>query len=74
MNNFNLLLLVVGLLTWSSYSYIAFEFVGPMTASNFNCLVSSVPNGIPVPILRVYQSSKSPAGIDPNALQTLTNL
>jgi len=60
--------LVIGLLIWSSYSYIGFAVVGPFTASAFTCLLSSVPNSAQYAIIRAYQNSHSPAGIDPNAL------
>jgi len=74
MKNFNLFLLTVGLLFISSYSQISFGVVGPFTASAFRCLASSVPHvTIPYVTIRAYQNSHSPPGIDPNALQTITN-
>ena len=73
MKNFNLLLLAVGLLIWSSQCYTAFSIVGPFTSSAFRCLRSSLHGSQPYSIIRVYQNSHSPAGIDTNALQTLTN-
>jgi len=73
MKNFNLFLLVVGLLLCSSYSSVGFGLVGPFTTSAFKCLLSSVPDAAPFVIVRAYQNSHSPPGIDPNALQTLNN-
>ena len=72
MKSFNLFLLV-GLLIWFTYSHIAFGIVGPFTASAFTCLQSSVPGSFQYVVVRAYQNSHSPAGIDPNALQTMQN-
>ena len=73
MKNFNLFLLTVSLLICSSYSFISFGVVGPFTAYAFTCLQSSVPDSIPYVIIRAYQNSESPSGVDTNALQTITN-
>jgi len=73
MQNFHLFL-VMGLLVWSCYSFIGFAIVGPFTTSAFKCLPKSgIINDVPFAIIRVYQNSQSPPGIDPNALKTLTN-
>ena len=75
MRNFNLFLLAV-MLIWSSHSAgsITYEIVGPFLTSAFTCLYQSLPSdGEPYAIIRAYQNSHSPPGIDPNALQTLTN-
>jgi len=71
MKNFNLFLLTVGILVWSSYSTIGFAVVGPFTTGAFNCLYSSEPNSNQYAIIRAYQNSHSPAGIDPYAIQTI---
>lgn len=66
--------LLVGLLICSAYGNIAFGVVGPFTSSAFKCLVSSGPPGsAPQVLVRGYQNSQSPPGIDPNAVQTLKN-
>jgi len=67
------LFLVTILLIWSSYGYVGFGIVGPLTTSAFTCLQSNVPNSNKYAVIRAYQNSHSPAGIDPNALQTLAN-
>ena len=70
MKNSNFLLLVL-LLIWSSHCFIGFSVVGPLTKSAFTCLATSVPDADtnePYVIIRAYQNSHSPAGIDPNAL------
>jgi len=72
MNNFNLVLLA-GLLIWSSYSFIGFAVVGPLTASAFTCLQSSMSGLVPYAIIRVYQNSHSLPGIDMYAIQTIAN-
>jgi len=66
-------LVLTVLLIWSSYSIIGFAIVGPFTTSAFNCLLSTseIPNDQQYAIIRGYQNSHSPAGIDPNALQTM---
>jgi hypothetical protein len=73
MKKFNLFLLI-GLLIWSSfeqYGYLGYAVVGPFTASAFTCLL--LPGQSNVFLVRAYQNSHSPPGIDPNALQTITN-
>ena len=70
------LFLLMGLLIWSSFEqqgFIGIAVVGPFTASAFKCLQATMPNQFPYVIIRAYQNSHSPAGIDPNALQTFTN-
>ena len=74
MNNFNLVLLM-GLLVWSSFGqgFIGFGVVGPFTAPAFRCLSSGVHGSVQYAVIRAYQNSQSPAGIDPNAIQTIRN-
>ena len=79
MKDFTLFLLI-GLFIWPSYSDVgvgsyAFGVVGPFTASGFLCLKPNLPGVYfqATLIVRVYQNSHSPAGIDPHALQTLIN-
>ena len=78
MKNLNLFLLTVGMLIWSSCSYInsgatGFSVVGPFTTSAFKCIRVSIPDTAHYAVIRAYQNSQSPAGIDTNALQTITN-
>jgi len=64
----------MAMLVWSSYSYVGYGIVGPFTTNAFPCLADSgLGNSIFYSIIRVYQNSQSPSGIDQNALQTLTN-
>jgi hypothetical protein len=70
MKNLHILLVTV-LLAWPSYSSIGYGIVGPFTASAFKCLHSTSP--APLAMIRGYQHSRHPAGIDPHALQTINN-
>jgi len=74
MNNFSLFLLMA-LLVCSSFEngHIQFGVVGPFTTSAFKCLQTSLPTSTKSVIIRAFQNSKSPAGIDPNAIQTISN-
>jgi len=65
--------LLVALLIWSSHSGFTFAVAGPFTPSAFTCLARSIPYTVHNVIIRAYQNSQSPAGIDPYALQTLAN-
>jgi len=64
MKNLNLLLLTV-LLICSTYT-VGFGLVGPFTASAFTCLHLGAPIDDPNTwtVIRGYQNSKSPPGID----------
>jgi len=73
MRNFNSVLLLVGLLIWSSQSAYTLAVVGPFSPSAFKCLALNVPGSVYNVIIRAYQNSQSPAGIDPNAFSTLVN-
>jgi hypothetical protein len=71
-NSFGLFLSVV-LLVWCSHSAISgFHIRGPLSTEGFNCLVANNPGSKRYSVVRIYQNS-APAGIDPNAIQTLTN-
>jgi hypothetical protein len=73
MKNFSWLL-VMALLICCSYSVMnGFAIVGPFSKSTLQCMVNSVAGAHRYAITRVYQHSKAPAGIDPNAVQTILN-
>jgi len=65
--------LFMGLLAWSCSCYFGFGVVGPFTSSAFKCLHASVTGSTTYAVVRVYQNSHSPAGIDSNGLQTMIN-
>jgi len=67
------MILLMGLLVWLSSSTTGFAIVGPVSTSTFICLHSTLPNFRQYAVIRAYQNSHSPAGIDPYALQTIKN-
>jgi hypothetical protein len=74
-----LFLLTVGLILWSSHSFVGVGIVGPMSSSAFACLasLSGTLSGRPRsirPFIRVYRSVYQAPGIDPNALVTMVNI
>jgi hypothetical protein len=68
-----LTLLVLAVLIYSSYSFILFQLVGPLSSQGFTCLTTSYPEAAPYAIVRVYRHSQNPPGIDQNSVQTLIN-
>jgi hypothetical protein len=74
MTKINLLLLTIALLINYCTCTYTLEVVGPITKSAFTCLLGSVDNELINKVsIRGYQNSRSPPGIDPNALSTLNN-
>jgi len=74
MNKIDLLLFTIALLLLPAHSTYTLEVVGPITHPAFTCLLGSVDNQLVNKVsIRGYQNSRLPAGIDPNALSTLTN-
>jgi hypothetical protein len=68
------LLLSVALLLWSSCS-ADIGVVGTITASAFNCLKTALEpdDYLGRVIVRLYRSTNTPTGIDPNGAKTVIN-
>jgi hypothetical protein len=72
------LLLSVALLLWCSFSVftgqVSIGVVGTVTSSAFECLKTAFePDYLQRVMVRLYRSSNTPVGIDPNGAQTIIN-
>jgi hypothetical protein len=68
-----LVFLLITLLITLSQSLAGFGVVGSFITSAFRCLLAAKPGYSPYVLVRVYQNTHSPAGLDPNGLSTMIN-